>query len=146
MFEGMKKLLGIGGDTTRRQEVQRWCMSQAKTVAFLISVQLKNVGKSQFESWGGHHVTILGYACGMAGHVCAKFNVRKSEPGIALMVLGELTAGALRPDDLFNMLVVVQTSNYDDYSRAHKVGWHDLGTLSPDGLPTGLEALIRDAA
>jgi hypothetical protein len=145
MFERIKRRLGIGAPQQHREEVEQWVMSQAMTIASLVEIQLKNVGVAPFERWGEHRAMILGYTCGMTGHVCAKLKLRKNEALIALMSLAQLTSGTVKPDDMFNMLTVLQEAEDADYFRAHKVGWHDLGMLSPAGFPTGLEALIRDS-
>jgi hypothetical protein len=121
---------------------ERWIHEQAELVATLVRLQLKGSNLLPIDAWHRHRESLLGYACGMTEHLCAKHNVKQSSPGVALAAIAGVMAGAVTFDEIMESCASFQQGQGSTFISAHQVGWRDLGTLSPSALPAGLSQLL----
>jgi hypothetical protein len=131
---------GIGKKPPLRSEAATRFNGQAAMIASLVRAQLKRAKSSSRASLRPYRQVILGYACGMTEHLCAKFHFSDHAPEMALLVVAELAGGSAGTDDIVKMLITAQTAQDESFARARKTGWDDLGMPSP----AGLEALLRE--
>jgi hypothetical protein len=131
---------GIGRKPPLRSEAATRFNGQAAMIASLVRAQLKRAKSSSRASLRPHRKAILGYACGMTEHLCAKFHFSDHAPEMVLLVVTELAGGSAGADDIVKMLITAQTAQDESFARAREVGWDDLGTPSP----TGLEKLLHE--
>jgi len=118
-------------------------------IASLVRTQLKRAKISSRASLRPHRPVILGYACGMTEHLCAKFHFSDHAPEMVLLVVTELAGlagGSVGTDDIVKMLITAQTAQDESFARAREIGWHDLGSPSPTGLETLLHELRSTGA
>ena len=141
MWSRIGKFLGRA-EPALSESTERWVLSQAEFVATLVRQQLKANGLSPMEAWRRNRAPFLGYICGMTEHLCAKQKIKKSVPGVALLALVAIVEDGLTPDEIMTACVSLQQIQDIGYVAAHEIGWHDLGVLSPNAMPTGLSKLL----
>ena len=78
----------------------------------------------------------------MTEHLCAKQNIKKSVSGVALLALAAVVEDGVTAEEIMTACVSLQQIQDVAYVAAHKIGWHDLGVLSPNTMPTGLSKLL----
>lgn len=142
MWGSLKKMFGRS-EPAPSPDMERWIISQAETVTTLVKLQLKEKALSPSHVWRTNRAALLGYTCGMTEHLCAKLDIRKNAPGVALMALAGVMEREVTFDEIMDSCVSLQQGQDVAYTAAHKIGWHDFGTVSPAGLPIGLVALLR---